>query len=62
MNDSQLKNILILLVIGAILYFVVKPRLALGGHSYSNEEEWEIIREPDGTLKKIVVHRNAKEI
>ena len=58
MDNKDLTKFILLLIVGFIVWKIIKSRIQLSG---SNEEEWEIIREPDGKLKKIIVHRNVKQ-
>lgn len=62
MEDKDLQTLLLLLIVGFLIYrFLKKGKVALGS-SYTNTEEWEIIRDPKtGSLIKIVIHRKAIE-
>jgi hypothetical protein len=57
---KDLYNLLIVLLLIFIVWKFLKPKISLAG-TYTNKEEWEIERNPDGSLKKIIVHRKAKE-
>jgi hypothetical protein len=62
MPDDKAKDILgkvLLLVLGVVLGYVIF-RIA-SGYSYSNIEEWEIVRDPEtGRVRGVRVHREAK--
>lgn len=52
--------------IGAIaVFFLTRPKVATSAaytvRSYNNIEEWEIIKDDDGRVKGVRVHRDAKE-
>lgn len=52
--------------IGAVaVYFLTRPKVAVSAaytvRSYNNLEEWEIIKDKDGRVKGVKVHRDAKE-
>ena len=56
------KDTLTILVLLGIVYLIVKfmeNKTKLAG--VSNKEEWEIVRDPEGRLLKIVVYRDVKQ-
>lgn len=61
--DKQYKDLLFL--VGLILAFIIaryfwKKTPRLGGSSFSNNERWELIRDNNGVIKEIIVHRDVK--
>lgn len=61
MENTDIKDLLVIGAVIVILWQLSKSKLSLGKSSYKNEEEWSVVRNEDGSLKKIVVHRDAKE-
>ena len=61
MNSKDLQNLIFLIAIVLFIYFLVKRKGIALGSAYTNEESWEIVRDKQGRLLRIVVHRNAVE-
>ena len=56
------KDILNLIILLAVIWFISKwmeNKVKLAG--VSNKEEWEIVRDNTGKLKKIIVYRDVKQ-
>jgi len=56
------KDIINLVIILAVIWLISKwmeSKVKLAG--VSNKEEWEIVRDPQGKLKKIIVYRDVKQ-
>lgn len=56
------KDILTVLILLGIVYLVVKfmeNKTKLAG--MSNKEEWEIVRDSEGKLQRIIVYRDVKQ-
>ena len=56
------KDILSIFILLGIIYLIVKfmeNRTKLAG--VSNKEEWEIVRDSEGKLQKIIVYRDVKQ-
>jgi len=60
MSDKTLLIIGAVLVIGLILWFVIKRRQTPVAQ-YQNEESWEVSYNSDGMPTKIVIHRDATQ-
>ena len=59
MNNKDILNLVILLAIIWLISKWMENKVKLAG--VSNKEEWEIVRDNTGKLKKIVVHRDVKQ-
>lgn len=60
MENKDSRNLLLTIIVGFLLYSLLKGRFSPLG-SYTNEEVWDMIRDDEGNLIKIVAHRNATE-
>lgn len=54
-----------LAVVGVVAVFIMlaknnTPVLALSAQTYNNEEKWDVVKDSNGRVKTIVVHREAK--
>lgn len=71
-DDWLIIGLVIGFVIGAVVLFVLKPGQPaasypytvrpLPSRTYSNLEEWEIIKDEEGRVKGVKVHRTAKVV
>ena len=61
MSSKELQDLIFLIAIIFFIYLLVKRKGIALGSAYTNEESWEIVRDRQGRLSKIVVHRNAIE-
>ena len=60
MSDKTLLIIGAVIVIGLILWFVIKNKQTPAAQ-YLNEESWDVAYNSDGLPTKITIHRNATQ-
>ena len=59
MDKKDILNLIILLAVIWLISKWMENKVKLAG--VSNKEEWEIVRDNTGKLKKIIVYRDVKQ-